>query len=382
MEKSLLYHHMPSHRLRKTLHIFILIVFLLTILNALEEFSILHEYIKNSGREILMAVSFVLWVGSIIFLAVLYYFYWKERKNYEKDFGINDDELTNLIEHDDLTGLYRRNVAIEHLSKATAGMIYTDILLDIDSFKEINDVYGHEFGDHVLINIAEKIKSYTKECDCLLARYGNDDFLIVIFGQHIEPDSDFLNNLRDLIHRPIEIGLANIVPTVCIGISYSDGVTASQEILKHADIAVNESKKHGFKSITVYNSRMEKRIAKKYDIKNVVYQAIENDGYYMVYQPKVKAANATLVGYEALVRMKDQSYSPADFIPVAEENGWLRQIGRIVTEKVIHQLAIWRDDGYTLYPVSINYSNVQVRDTNYISFLLQKLEQYNIPAKY
>lgn len=381
MEKNLLHHHMPSNRLRKIVRTCFLIMILLTIVNVMEEFTFLHSYMESSGNGFFLAVSFVLWVVSIIASVLLSYLYWLETKNYENYFGINDQEALNLLEHDDLTGLYLRHAAIEHLRKVSPKLVYTDLILDIDSFKEINDVYGHEFGDHLLINMAEKIKSYTEKYDCLLSRYGSDDFLIVVFGRHVEPDSEFINKLRELIHRPIEIGLANIVPTVCIGIAYSDGCSSGQDILKHADIAVNESKKHGFKYVTVYNSDMEKRMVKRYDIKKTVYQAIDNDGFYMVYQPKVRASDQKLVGFEALVRMKDQSYSPADFIPVAEENGWLRQIGRITTEKVICQLAKWKEAGYSLYPVSINYSTVQIRDTEYFSFLLQKLKQYHIPAK-
>lgn len=371
-----------SARLRKEFRILFPMVIALTLVNAAEAFIMLRQT-GNFGRYgILEGVLWTLWLISVILLSFVYSTYRRQLSADKEKNGGNNDTLNFLSEHDDLTGLYRRHAAIEHMSKIPVDTTYTVLMLDVDEFKEINDVYGHAFGDRVLIDMANKIQAYAQGKKYFLSRYGSDEFLIVVFGQHVGEHSTFLNNLRTLIHEPIEIGLANIVPTVSIGIAYSDGVSSPQEILKHVDIALNESKKHGRKSVTVFTSEMEEQMSKMYDIKNKVYDATTHDGLYMVYQPKVRASDEKLVGFEALVRMKDCSLSPAVFIPIAEENGWLRQIGRITTEKVISQLAKWRDEGHTLYPVSINYSTVQVRDADYLGFLLKKLNDYQIPARY
>jgi diguanylate cyclase (GGDEF)-like protein len=331
-----------------------------------------------------MRVFFVLWVIVLACVGIDYIIYTRQVKKYEKDFGITEESLSFMSEHDDLTGLYRRHAALEHLSRLDPKDTFSVIMMDVDQFKEINDVYGHDFGDKVLVDMAGKIKSYTTATDehTLISRYGSDEFVIAVLGKHIDPDGEWLNNLRELIHRPLKIGLANIVPTVSIGIAYSDGKADIKEVLIHADIAVAESKRRGRKTVTLLSQEMEEKVEETHEIKKRVYNAINNDELYMVYQPKVDAKTCTVKGYEALVRMKDSSLSPAVFIPIAEENGWLRQIGRMTTEKTIKQIAEWRDSGHKIYPVSVNYSAVQIRDTGYLDFVLEKLNEYHLESKY
>ena len=102
----------------------------------------------------------------------------------------------------------------------------------------------------------------------------------------------------------------------------------------------------------------------------------------MLYQPKIDAVTKKVNGYEALVRMKEPGIYPGQFIPVAEQNGWIWKIGRITTELVIKQLAAWRDEGYELHPVSVNFSSNQINDLGYLKMVEDLLEKYDIPAKY
>ena len=102
----------------------------------------------------------------------------------------------------------------------------------------------------------------------------------------------------------------------------------------------------------------------------------------MVYQPQIDAKTREVSGYEALVRMREPGIYPGQFIPVAEQNGWIWRIGRITTRLVIEQLAAWRDAGYPLHPVSINYSSNQLADTGYLDYIETLLKKYDIPASY
>jgi EAL domain-containing protein (putative c-di-GMP-specific phosphodiesterase class I) len=100
------------------------------------------------------------------------------------------------------------------------------------------------------------------------------------------------------------------------------------------------------------------------------------------YQPKIDASTLELAGFEALVRLRDNNLSPAVFIPVAEKNGYINTIGRIITEKTVQQLARWRDEGLPIRPVSINYSSYQINDTEYIDYLKSLLETYHLSSEY
>ena len=107
---------------------------------------------------------------------------------------------------------------------------------------------------------------------------------------------------------------------------------------------------------------------------------LENDGFFMLYQPQVDVMSRRLVGFEALARAKRRDLPPGKFIPIAEKNGLIWKIGRVTTELVVRQIAAWRDAGKALYPVSINFSSMQLSDEGYLSFLKALLERYRVPA--
>jgi len=107
---------------------------------------------------------------------------------------------------------------------------------------------------------------------------------------------------------------------------------------------------------------------------------LENDGFFMLYQPQVDVMSRRLVGFEALARAKGRDLPPGKFIPVAEKNGLIWKIGRVTTELVVRQIAAWRDAGKALYPISINFSSMQLSDEGYLSFLKALLERYRVPA--
>ena len=291
-------------------------------------------------------------------------------------------DLHSRADHDDLTNVYNRRALMEYLSTIDPASDYTVLLMNVDKFKDLNEVYGYDFGDHVLQVIADELTSYMKRYNGFVARYGSDEFLIIFRGVKLDEQSEAITHMRDIIHEPIRIGLASIIPTVCIGCAYSDGISSAKEIVNRAEIAERDAKQAGRKSFSLFSDRMQNTIERTTDIKNKIQEAIQEDGFYMVYQPKVRADTRKLAGYEALVRMKKYQISPAEFIPIAEENGWLRQIGRITTEKTIQQIAEWRkqDPSYDL-PVSINFSSVQIRDQGYFYFILDCLAKYQVPAK-
>lgn len=299
-------------------------------------------------------------------------------------FGREDASAAKLkreVALDDLTSVYNRRALMKYVHKIEPESDYTVLLMNVDKFKDINEVYGYDFGDHVLQVIADELVNYMKAFQGFVARYGSDEFLIIFRGVKLSESSDAITHMRDIIHEPIKIGLASIIPTVCIGAAYSDGFSPAEEVVSRAEIAERAAKRIGRKSFVIFSEEMQKQVEEASDIRQKIKEAIADDGFYMLYQPKVRVRDQKVVGYEALVRMKKYSISPALFIPIAEENGWLREIGRITTEKTIQQIAYWRSQypDYDL-PVSINFSSIQIRDGGYLYFFLDTLAKYGVPA--
>lgn len=290
-------------------------------------------------------------------------------------------DLREAAERDDLTNLFNRSTAIRYIDSLPLTEEYTIMMLNIDHFKDINEVYGHDFGDNVLKEVAAKLQEFLQPLNAYIARSGSDEFVVVMRGSRLTVNSEFVVSMRDIVHVPIHIGTASIIPTVCIGVSYSDGKASGEEILVRADIALREAKRNGRANVYVFTEEMQQKVDNEVEVKRRIQEAMKNDLFYMLYQPKVSTETLEVVGYEALVRMRDSEISPAIFIPVAEENGWLREIGRVTTEKAICQIGEWKKAGKKVTPVSINFSSVQIRDTGYFDFLIDMLHKYDVPPE-
>ena len=216
----------------------------------------------------------------------------------------------------------------------------------------------------------------------LLARYGGDEFLFVHKGEHLDERHRITREILNIFSEPIPLGDEKIRISVCAGISNSDGVTSPDNHLINAENAMFVAKGLRRHSVFVYSEELRQKTLEESHIKEKLLDAFENDGFYMVYQPQINSKTRKVSGYEALVRMKAPGLYPGQFIPVAEKNGWIWKIGRITTELTIRQLAMWKEQGHELHPVSINYSSNQLSDTGYLDFLESLLEKYQIPTKY
>ncbi len=290
------------------------------------------------------------------------------------------EELQFQVEHDYLTKLYNRQTAVEYLRRTLhADSKYAMVLIDVNNFKDINETFGHEFGDTVLISLSNRLHDLAEREACYIARYGGDEFLAMFPGHHLDEDSAVLQILAGMFQTPIQIGMEAILPNASVGVANSDGVSSPEQLILNADMAMYEAKKKGKNTISFFEQSMKESADELNEIKAKTLDAITNDGLYMVYQPKVSVTTKEVVGFEALVRMKDYKISPAVFVPIAEQNGWIRKVGRITTRKVIEQLAAWRDEGKPLRPVSVNFSSKQLNDTEYLPFVLDLLKQYDIP---
>ncbi len=297
-----------------------------------------------------------------------------------------EDSRRNLqyqVQHDNLTQLYNRQTAVAYLRyHLQPEKKYAMVLIDIDNFKEINETYGHRFGDEVLVTIAHKLKDFAKWEECYIARYGGDEFLLVFENEHLYAGNRKLQKLTALFQTGIKIGMEYIIPNASFGIANSDESSSSEELILDSDMAMYEAKKKGKNMYAFYTQDMKNQITEINRIKAVLVDAIANEKFYMLYQPQIDAQTGKVSGYEALVRMEGTKISPGVFIPIAEQNGWIRMIGRITTKKVVEQLAEWKRAGKQIHPVAINFSSNQINDTEYLEYLLRLLQENDISSEY
>ena len=338
-------------------------------------------------HEMLLPLAVVCLISLILILAMLRETLHQRRFN--RRLEEKERRLRFNAEHDYLTGLYNRRAIVEKLKDfCKEKRDLTLLLLNIDDFKDINDTDGHACGDAVLKVIARRLYELHHTDGCLVSRFGSDEFLLVVFTAEAKPLEDFLLKLRTILAMPVTISEKRHFIKVSLGIMCSraqdrgpSGVEALvDEMLGNAGLAVHEVKTTGKNGYAYYNLGMKAAQVRVQYIREILLKACQEDGFEVVYQPQVETATGLTKGYEALLRVKGQKLSPAEFIPVAEQTGMIITIGRIVTKKVVEQLAVWRAHKLSLHPVAINFSSKQLLDKAYVLYLKNLLDEQDLPA--
>lgn len=300
-----------------------------------------------------------------------------------EEINFQKEQIYFLADHDPLTDLPNRRCFSEKLhqvlSNESSGAV---LLLDLDNFKGINDTLGHPFGDKVLQCISGRL-SQLSGSNVFVSRFGGDEFLI-LFENHGPLDQlpVFIAHLFEVFSVPFMMEQIEIKLAFSMGIArFPQDSRDIESLIMQADLALYDAKNHGKNDYAYFNHEMALHMQNKQVIKKILLEALEDDGFKMVYQPQVDISTFETAGYEALVRLKNHALSPTEFIQIAEEDGLIIPLGRIVTKKVIEQLRTWIDKGLDVRPVSINFSVVQIHDTTYSTYLFELLEAYNIDPR-
>lgn len=300
-------------------------------------------------------------------------------------------KLLQSYEHDSLTGLVSRDGALRRVKSDLKDKgPYTMVVVSVDNIHIINETYGHGAGNAVMVEMANRLKRFCeeKEEDRVVYRYGMGVFLVVIKGRHLVSEGPQIKELEALAHSAVSFDsdvtgdgdarTETIRLQPSISVATSDGTDDPERIIRNCGIALEEAREDENRLTCFYTDSMQTHLERMNEVQDIVERAIEERLFYMLYQPQIDLATHGVLGYEALVRIKDGGVTPDEFIPVAESKGSIRQIGRITTKLVVKQLAAWRDVGVKLRPVSINYSSIQIGDAGYIEYLLALLEKYDI----
>jgi len=289
--------------------------------------------------------------------------------------------LTFVENNDGLTKLPNRSHGEAEIKKLIhSGLPFTLFLMDIDDFKNYNDTYTHACGDFVLKEYGRRLASLTVNGEYFAARYGGDEFLLVYKRGHIEKNGREIETLRQFLNEPMEYAGTKLSTSVTLGFADSSIDVSYDELLTNADIAMYEAKKIGVGTCLGFMPEMKESVLRRNSIIDILKAECKCDGFEIRYQPQISTKTGDVCAFEALVRLKDYSVGPDVFIPVAESSGFIAQIGRIVTEKVLRQMDTWRSEGMKLRKVAINYSNGQLIDDGYVPYLKSLMEKYRIPS--
>ena len=300
------------------------------------------------------------------------------------------NELYLIARTDTLSGLANRNSLNEYLQRVipTAKRYkkeFAFLFLDLDHFKTVNDSLGHNVGDELLQNIASLIKKTLRPND-FVARIGGDEFAIII------QDYNSYFELTQIIER-IQKHLAKtwIIQTYPLNIACSIGVAFypkdgenTVNLMKNADIAMYEAKKLGRNQYHFFTEKLNQTVQETITLDKDMRQALINQEYVLYYQPKIDLKTSKIIGCEALIRWISPTkgfIAPNTFIPLAEENGFIKELGVWIVDEALNQHIKWKKMGIHI-PISINISAKQLLSNEFVPTLLEKLKTKNIePSK-
>lgn len=308
----------------------------------------------------------------------------------EEQLRNNYDHIEYLAYHDTLTNLPNKLAFLDYVnavlvSSPGANKMHAVYFIDLDNFKTINDTLGHDYGDSLLIHTAKILTSIGD--NGMLARTGGDEFLI--FRENITSKDEVISYASNIIERfrePIDLEGEAVYVSMSIGIAiYPDNGLSPNTLIKNADIAMYKSKETGKNRYTLFDSAMEEELNRNINIIEILRNAIENKDIYVQYQPQYELATNSIIGFEALMRIRSDRLGPLcpdEFIPVAEESGmiielssWLIKEACLFNKKLI-------DQGIPPKLVSVNISSVQINHPGFVESLSQILEETGLPPEY
>ncbi len=283
---------------------------------------------------------------------------------------LTDDGIRHRALHDPLTGLANRTLFIDRLQQATERLrrhhsLAAVLTLDLDRFKLVNESLGHKVGDELLAAAAPRLKSALRSTDTV-ARFGGDEFAILLEEISGEHDAiDMAQRIAAVFTRPFVLDGDEHFVTTSIGIALAAGGELADDLVRDADAAMHRAKERGRARYELFDEGLRGRALSRLRVENDLRRALERDELALAYQPLVSLADRSIVAVEALIRWQHPErglVSPADFIPVAEDNGLIEPIGRWVLHRACRQAAQWYRERPDEPPISIsvNLSAVQI----------------------
>lgn len=302
----------------------------------------------------------------------------------------NEARIHHLAHHDALTGLPNRLLLEDRIDQAMLGARRNKrsmalIFVDLDRFKNINDTLGHEIGDVLLIEAAQRGLSVLRDTDTL-SRLGGDEFVVVLSDIESRQDAMFVaRKLLAALCQPYLLAGHELTVSASAGIAlYPEDGQNTSELLRKADAAMYRAKEEGRNTFRFFSSEMNTASLGELLLENDLFGALERDELEMHYQPKIDAATGELAGAEALMRWRHREQGmipPSRFIPLAEENGLIKSFGEWAIKSVCAQQRAWLEAGLLVVPVAVNISAQQFSQQDLPQLVAHALADHGLPPQ-
>lgn len=296
------------------------------------------------------------------------------------------DRVKLLADHDALTDVSNRHVFNMNLKTAVeeAKLQYTSvalILLNIDRFKFVNDSYGHDMGDQLLVEFSARIKRLLGKNEKLY-RIGGDEFAIVITDLRYAHIGGMHERILRTLEKPFAIEDTHIRLTVSAGVAFTpQNCDTSEHLLRCADIAMYRAKSMGYNHVCFVDDDAHEQFQRRFRVEHELESAFQNNEFVLHYQPVVSSKEHALLSCEALIRWQHPEKGlqyPDYFIDVAEETGQIVEVGKCIIEKACRQMAQWQSKGPVDIVMALNISPQQLYDKHLVDFFDRKLLEYGL----
>jgi diguanylate cyclase (GGDEF)-like protein len=296
----------------------------------------------------------------------------------------SERKLQEAMAHDNLTNLPHRFIFMDRLKHATEisklnQTSFAIMIINIDHFRSINDAFGIEFGDKVLQQLSERLKSSIHEGNTI-ARLGGDEFGIIIEDLKNETDAHFAaEKILSVIKQAINVHQQTVFVTACIGFAlYPFDGEGDDTLFKNAMTALEKAKMGAINSFQRFRESMDNHSFERMTLSNQLRSALDDGEYFLEYQPQYHAVSRQIIGLEALIRWNHPKLGvipPSHFIPMAEEIGIISSIGEWVLRTACKQMKAWEDAGYQQIPIAVNVSGVQLKQKKFVEQVRLILEE-------
>ena len=299
------------------------------------------------------------------------------------------ERLFQQANFDKLTGLPNRALALDRLAQAINSAerhqrALTVLFIDLDRFKLVNDSLGHQFGDALLGEAAQRLLRCVRDEDTV-ARLGSDEFLVLLVNQRTAGDSTLIaSKILDAIAQPFEIGGRELNVSASIGLTVfpNDGAT-SADLLRNAEAAMHLAKQQGQNAYHFFTAEMNQRSLERLNIETQLRHALRRNELELHYQPLIELSSGNVVGAETLLRWRNGSLgnpSPGKFIPIAEETGLIVPIGQWALRQACRQALEWQQEGFPPLRIAVNISSRQFVGGTIAAVVEQALLASGLPA--
>jgi diguanylate cyclase (GGDEF)-like protein len=295
-------------------------------------------------------------------------------------------ELTVQATLDSLTGLANRmsfNAALSTAVETAAAGETTVLFVDLDDFKDVNDVFGHRAGDDLLRECAARLREATRPQD-LCARLGGDEFAVLLRDTSSEAAAKVAQRIVELLAAPVQVDGADAYVGASVGVATAKDETNLEQLIHHADVAMYAAKANGKGRIQIFETGLLRADTAQVSFERQLSAATRNGELVVHYQPVLSLPELRCTAVEALVRWQHPERGlvhPDDFIEIAERTGAIRSIGAYVLRRACADAATWRDDHPSVpLAIHVNVSALQLDDEHFIDSVLGCLRDFALPA--